>query len=200
MSPDGKHSYMFYFSSTFLDFSHWKTYFLRILIVYFKQAQWLFFFLARSCIYWSCFLISKAEWKSMLNEFLVLYTCLLCVHHTCLSTWRSLLFTRRPPEVTAVSPADKTSYQGWEGKGRVKMAAPLDDMFSFCVEPGKVGSGVEVKFINNVKVSGFVWWSLRTKLRLKVVVRRRWSLCEGRNRWAQKVAAVYCAKLWHLFV
>lgn len=32
------------------------------------------------------------------------------------------------------------------------MAAHLDDMFSFCVEPGKVSSSVEVRFIDNVKV------------------------------------------------
>lgn len=32
------------------------------------------------------------------------------------------------------------------------MAAPVDDMFSFCVDPGKVSSCVDVRFINNVKV------------------------------------------------
>lgn len=32
------------------------------------------------------------------------------------------------------------------------MAAPVDDMFSFCVDPGKVSSCVEVRFIDNVKV------------------------------------------------
>lgn len=32
------------------------------------------------------------------------------------------------------------------------MAAHLDDMFSFCVEPGKVSASVEVRFIDNVKV------------------------------------------------
>uniref|UniRef100_A0A673BJP3 SMYD family member 5 n=1 Tax=Sphaeramia orbicularis TaxID=375764 RepID=A0A673BJP3_9TELE len=34
------------------------------------------------------------------------------------------------------------------------MAAPLDDMFSFCVDPGKVAGGVEVRFIDNVKGKG----------------------------------------------
>lgn len=33
------------------------------------------------------------------------------------------------------------------------MAAPVDVMFSFCVDPGKVSSCVEVRFIDNVKVS-----------------------------------------------
>lgn len=32
------------------------------------------------------------------------------------------------------------------------MAAHLDDMFSFCVEPGKVSASVEVRFIDNIKV------------------------------------------------
>lgn len=32
------------------------------------------------------------------------------------------------------------------------MAAPLDDMFSFCVDPGKVAACVEARFIDNVKV------------------------------------------------
>ncbi|KAI3351564.1 hypothetical protein L3Q82_020402 [Scortum barcoo] len=34
------------------------------------------------------------------------------------------------------------------------MAAPLDDMFSFCVDPGKVAAGVEVRFIDNIKGKG----------------------------------------------
>uniref|UniRef100_A0A3B4TGS5 Protein-lysine N-trimethyltransferase SMYD5 n=1 Tax=Seriola dumerili TaxID=41447 RepID=A0A3B4TGS5_SERDU len=34
------------------------------------------------------------------------------------------------------------------------MAAPLDDMFSFCVDPGKVASCVEVRFIDNIKGKG----------------------------------------------
>uniref|UniRef100_A0A3Q4HGV3 Protein-lysine N-trimethyltransferase SMYD5 n=1 Tax=Neolamprologus brichardi TaxID=32507 RepID=A0A3Q4HGV3_NEOBR len=34
------------------------------------------------------------------------------------------------------------------------MAAPVDDMFSFCVDPGKVSSCVEVRFIDNVKGKG----------------------------------------------
>ncbi|XP_033488322.1 protein-lysine N-trimethyltransferase SMYD5 [Epinephelus lanceolatus] len=34
------------------------------------------------------------------------------------------------------------------------MAAPLDDMFSFCVDPGKVASGVDVRFIDNIKGKG----------------------------------------------
>ncbi|KAK2904381.1 histone-lysine N-trimethyltransferase SMYD5 [Channa argus] len=34
------------------------------------------------------------------------------------------------------------------------MAAPLDDMFSFCVDPGKVSSSVEVRFIDNIKGKG----------------------------------------------
>ena len=33
------------------------------------------------------------------------------------------------------------------------MAAPLDDMFSFCVDPGKVSACVDVRFIDNTKVS-----------------------------------------------
>lgn len=32
------------------------------------------------------------------------------------------------------------------------MAARMDDMFSFCVDPDKVAGGVEVRFIDNVKV------------------------------------------------
>lgn len=32
------------------------------------------------------------------------------------------------------------------------MAAHQDDMFSFCVEPGKVSASVEVRFIDNIKV------------------------------------------------
>uniref|UniRef100_A0A8D3C4P3 Protein-lysine N-trimethyltransferase SMYD5 n=1 Tax=Scophthalmus maximus TaxID=52904 RepID=A0A8D3C4P3_SCOMX len=34
------------------------------------------------------------------------------------------------------------------------MAAPVDDMFSLCVDPGKAASGVEVRFIDNVKGKG----------------------------------------------
>uniref|UniRef100_A0A8C2Z6B0 Protein-lysine N-trimethyltransferase SMYD5 n=1 Tax=Cyclopterus lumpus TaxID=8103 RepID=A0A8C2Z6B0_CYCLU len=34
------------------------------------------------------------------------------------------------------------------------MAAPVDDMFSFCVDPGRVSSCVDVRFINNVKGKG----------------------------------------------
>ena len=34
------------------------------------------------------------------------------------------------------------------------MAAPQDDMFYLCVEPGKVSSAVEVRFIDNIKVNG----------------------------------------------
>ncbi|XP_075868140.1 protein-lysine N-trimethyltransferase SMYD5 [Nelusetta ayraudi] len=34
------------------------------------------------------------------------------------------------------------------------MAAHLDDMFSFCVEPGKVSASVEVRFIDNIKGKG----------------------------------------------
>uniref|UniRef100_A0A667WNF5 Protein-lysine N-trimethyltransferase SMYD5 n=1 Tax=Myripristis murdjan TaxID=586833 RepID=A0A667WNF5_9TELE len=34
------------------------------------------------------------------------------------------------------------------------MAAPQDDMFSFCVDPGKVSNCVEVKFIDKVKGKG----------------------------------------------
>ncbi|XP_076005390.1 protein-lysine N-trimethyltransferase SMYD5 [Genypterus blacodes] len=34
------------------------------------------------------------------------------------------------------------------------MAAPHDDMFSFCVDPGKVASNVEVRFIDNIKGKG----------------------------------------------
>lgn len=32
------------------------------------------------------------------------------------------------------------------------MAAPLDDMFSLCVDAGKTVSSVEVRFIDNLKV------------------------------------------------
>lgn len=32
------------------------------------------------------------------------------------------------------------------------MAAPLDDMFSLCVDPGKVAGSVDVRFIDNIKV------------------------------------------------
>lgn len=32
------------------------------------------------------------------------------------------------------------------------MAAPVDDMFSFCVDAGKVATCVEVRFIDNIKV------------------------------------------------
>lgn len=35
------------------------------------------------------------------------------------------------------------------------MAAHLDDMFSFCVDPGKVAPCVEVRFIDNIKVRWF---------------------------------------------
>ncbi|KAM8849056.1 protein-lysine N-trimethyltransferase SMYD5 isoform 1-T1 [Synchiropus picturatus] len=34
------------------------------------------------------------------------------------------------------------------------MAAPRDDMFSFCTDAGKVASGVEVRFIDNIKGKG----------------------------------------------
>ncbi|KAF3838667.1 hypothetical protein F7725_010435 [Dissostichus mawsoni] len=34
------------------------------------------------------------------------------------------------------------------------MAAPLDDMFSFCVDPGKVSACVDVRFIDNIKGKG----------------------------------------------
>ncbi|XP_054648167.1 histone-lysine N-trimethyltransferase SMYD5 [Dunckerocampus dactyliophorus] len=34
------------------------------------------------------------------------------------------------------------------------MAAPMDDMFSFCVDPGKVAGGVDVRFIDNIKGKG----------------------------------------------
>uniref|UniRef100_A0AAQ5YFB9 Protein-lysine N-trimethyltransferase SMYD5 n=1 Tax=Amphiprion ocellaris TaxID=80972 RepID=A0AAQ5YFB9_AMPOC len=34
------------------------------------------------------------------------------------------------------------------------MAAPMDDMFSFCVDPGKVAGSVEVRFIDNIKGKG----------------------------------------------
>uniref|UniRef100_A0A8C9YGK1 Protein-lysine N-trimethyltransferase SMYD5 n=1 Tax=Sander lucioperca TaxID=283035 RepID=A0A8C9YGK1_SANLU len=34
------------------------------------------------------------------------------------------------------------------------MAAPLDDMFSFCVDPGKVSTCVDVRFIDNIKGKG----------------------------------------------
>ncbi|XP_059201848.1 histone-lysine N-trimethyltransferase SMYD5 [Centropristis striata] len=34
------------------------------------------------------------------------------------------------------------------------MAAPLDDMFSFCVDPGKVSTCVDVRFIDNTKGKG----------------------------------------------
>ncbi|XP_062380778.1 histone-lysine N-trimethyltransferase SMYD5 [Sardina pilchardus] len=34
------------------------------------------------------------------------------------------------------------------------MAAPQDDMFSLCVEPGKVSSAIEVRFIDNTKGKG----------------------------------------------
>ncbi|KAM7389167.1 hypothetical protein PAMP_023160 [Pampus punctatissimus] len=34
------------------------------------------------------------------------------------------------------------------------MAAPLDDMFSLCVDPGKVASCVDVRFIDNIKGKG----------------------------------------------
>ncbi|XP_037117571.1 SET and MYND domain-containing protein 5 [Syngnathus acus] len=34
------------------------------------------------------------------------------------------------------------------------MAAPLDDMFSFCMDPSKVAGAVEVRFIDNVKGKG----------------------------------------------
>ncbi|XP_066574452.1 protein-lysine N-trimethyltransferase SMYD5 [Amia ocellicauda] len=34
------------------------------------------------------------------------------------------------------------------------MAAPIGDMFSFCADPGKVGSSVEVRFIDKVKGKG----------------------------------------------
>lgn len=35
------------------------------------------------------------------------------------------------------------------------MAASVDDMFSFCVDPGKVAACVEVRFIDNKKVRWF---------------------------------------------
>lgn len=35
------------------------------------------------------------------------------------------------------------------------MAAHLDDMFSFCVDPGKAAACVEVRFIDNIKVRWF---------------------------------------------
>lgn len=35
------------------------------------------------------------------------------------------------------------------------MAAHLDDMFSFCVDPGKVSASVEVRFIDSIKVKRF---------------------------------------------
>lgn len=51
------------------------------------------------------------------------------------------------------------------------MAAPVDDMFSFCVDPDKVAGRVEVRFIDNVKVSlltrfslSFLWWNVSKKV------------------------------------
>lgn len=41
------------------------------------------------------------------------------------------------------------------------MAARLDDMFSFCVDPDKVAGCVEVRFIDSVKVRTGLWLSSR---------------------------------------
>ncbi|TKS72131.1 SET and MYND domain-containing protein 5 [Collichthys lucidus] len=47
------------------------------------------------------------------------------------------------------------------------MAAPLDDMFSFCVDPGKVAASVEVRFIDNIKPvsTAYVLWRLQRRMR-----------------------------------
>lgn len=71
------------------------------------------------------------------------------------------------------------------------MAAPVDDMFSFCVDPGKVAAGVEVRFIDNIKVR----WvrvcqikEIQTDLWLKVKRLSVW-ITAGQSRacWDQKV-------------
>ncbi|MEQ2204255.1 hypothetical protein XENOCAPTIV_010455, partial [Xenoophorus captivus] len=47
-----------------------------------------------------------------------------------------------------------------------KMAAPVDDMFSLCVDPSKVTSSVEVRFIDNLKPvsTAYVLWRLLKKM------------------------------------
>ena len=55
------------------------------------------------------------------------------------------------------------------------MAAPLDDMFSCCVDPGKVAASVEVRFIDNVKVRRFRVCQdkqMETDVRVKVSLQR----------------------------
>lgn len=47
------------------------------------------------------------------------------------------------------------------------MAAHLDDMFSFCVEPGKVSASVEVRFIDNIKVFLFLHYLVSIELWFK---------------------------------
>lgn len=47
------------------------------------------------------------------------------------------------------------------------MAAHLDDMFSFCVEPGKVSASVEVRFIDNIKVIFFLRYLVPIELWFK---------------------------------
>lgn len=66
---------------------------------------------------------------------------------------RDLLFSRIPLEGGgARSPLHNVTVRvEREGVTR-NMAAPQDDMFSFCVDPGKVSNCVEVKFIDKVKV------------------------------------------------
>lgn len=62
-----------------------------------------------------------------------------------------------PRQQGALLSRDKTTnlrqrVRGERGKVVGNMAAPLDDMFSFCVDAGKVASSVEVRFIDNIKV------------------------------------------------
>lgn len=57
------------------------------------------------------------------------------------------------------------------------MAAPLDDMFSFCVDPGKVAASVEVRFIDNIKV-------------------RRVRLCQIKETWTDLWVRVKRLSVW----
>lgn len=60
----------------------------------------------------------------------------------------------------------KRQFRVERSKVVVNMAARLDDMFSFCMDPDKVAGCVEVKFMDKVKVRTGLWVFSREKVEI----------------------------------